>query len=561
MPKPARSVTDIPLAIARRGAPVFMALVLGATRSQAQVTSVEGEALERLRESQLVDTATAAGFLLRSMSSLHKRSPTSEPAVEILQPTVLAISNSFVPFSLNDGGLWAGRGGNLLVRAGAVASWWHLQLLVAPELTWSENKAYPMTDTPLFGPPHDLANPTRFTVPAGRSPFASPFHPRQQSIDLPIRFGTTSTTLLRTGQSTLVLNLDRVALGVSSENEWWGPGRQNALVLSDNAPGFPHLFVRTSKPVQTSIGSIEARWLVGGLSESPYFDTNPRNNLRSISMAALTLQPAFEPNLTMGLARSVYAPASGWIDALGSFAQVFADVGAPNAKPLSDTTTTQGRDQLMSSFFRWIFPADGLEVYGEWGRAEFPASLRDFLLFPNHTQAYVLGMQWLSAPVSRLRTRLHAYAETTYLEQSTTYRYRPMGSWYTSRAVEQGYTNEGQVLGAAIGPGSDSQLIGVDFVANAWRAGLFVNRIRWLEDVHSQQSYDVTKALGVCEHDVSLLPGARVAASSHRGHVGLAYSSGWRRNTFFENSAPYCFLDLGRNYRNRSLILTFTPAL
>lgn len=58
-----------------------------------------------------------------------------------------------------------------------------------------------------------------------------------------------------------------------------GSGIRNALVLSDRAAGFPHLFLRTAKPVDVGVGMFRARWILGGLTESLYFDEDPSNGI------------------------------------------------------------------------------------------------------------------------------------------------------------------------------------------------------------------------------------------------------------------------------------------
>src|SRR5690606_37900296 len=94
--------------------------------------------------------------------------------------------------------------------------------------------------------------------------------------------------------------------------------------------------------------------------------------------------------------------------------------------PLMDSATAPGRDQLMSLFFRWVFPRDGLEVYGEVGRAEMPRSLKDLLVEPGHSMGYTGGLQYIR-PVGAGAIRLQG--EFTYLERSSSYRHRPTGSW------------------------------------------------------------------------------------------------------------------------------------
>jgi hypothetical protein len=197
-----------------------------------------------------------------------------------------------------------------------------------------------------------------------------------------------------------------------------------------------------------------------------------------------------------------------------------------------------------------------VELYGEWGRAESPLSVHDFLEQPNHSQGYTLGMQWLGSELARTHGRLRVQAEATYLEQSTTYRFRPIGSWYTSHAVAQGYTERGQSVGAAIGPGSSSQFLAADHIAAGWQLGAYLNRVRWLEDAETQRNPSIYGA-GYCSHDVAVLPGVRGRISTSAGIISADYSSGWRLNVFFDG--PSNCGERGRGARNKSLTLGFTP--
>src|SRR5438105_9050126 len=104
--------------------------------------------------------------------------------------------------------------------------------------------------------------------------------------------------------ATAGVSASRIEAELPTENERWGPGIENAIVLSNNAPGFPHLFLRTARPLKTKLGAVEMRWLVGGLTESKYFDTVSTKNTRSLPALAATLQTAWDPNLSFGIARS-----------------------------------------------------------------------------------------------------------------------------------------------------------------------------------------------------------------------------------------------------------------
>ncbi|MBI4500597.1 MAG: hypothetical protein HY700_05490, partial [Gemmatimonadetes bacterium] len=459
------------------------------------------------------------------------------PQIRLIAPEVRVVHNSAIPFSLNDGPLWAGAGNNTMVTAGIDARGSRVTLVVAPQFIWSANRPFEMPDPRFFPIP----------LPAGRDSLASPFHIRPNSIDLPVRFGRTAFSHVYPGQSTLAVRLGRFETGLSTENQWWGPGIRNAIVLSNNATGFPHFFVRTGGPWHTAVGSFEGRWLVGGLSESRYFDRDPANNLRSISALALTWQPRWVPDLTLGVTRSVYAPVRNWGHVpLDFFDALVSLPGRPNDRPLGDSTQTPGPDQIYSWFGRWVFPAAGLEVYGEFAKTELPSSVRDFLITPGHTLGYTLGLQWakpLGAAAALPAVRLQA--EHTWLERSATFRQKPVESYYTSRAVVQGYTNEGQALGAATGPGSSSHWIALDFVNRRWEAGVFAGRIRWDNDALYTVALTIAPYLSYwCMHDVSLFGGVRGSYRGSWGTLSAWVSAGTRYDIFFRNTV-IC----GRDFR------------
>src|SRR5207237_4260274 len=132
-----------------------------------------------------------------------------------------------------------------------------------------------------------------------------PWYTGPYSIDLPLRYGDLNLSRFGLGQSSVSVDARAVAFGFSTENEWWGPGVQNAIVLSNNAPGFPHLFFRSARPIATRLGLMEFRWLSGTLYESAYFDNDPRNDTRSIAAAAVHFTPQRAPGLPLGFAHSV----------------------------------------------------------------------------------------------------------------------------------------------------------------------------------------------------------------------------------------------------------------
>jgi len=511
------------------------------------LTLVNGEEVDRLRAEELVLGVTAGrSLLLRSASSLTA----AQLGFSAIAPQFLLVSNSALPFSQNDGALWAGRGLSSRTVLGVKLEGRRARLILAPEIIVSANSDW-WLDSTFYLPPLSPAN--------NGGGYAFPYYAVTYPVDHPLRFGPRRIHRLDLGQSTASLLVRSLELGFSNENEWWGPGIRNAIVLSNNAPGFPHLFVRTRRPIDTRFGPVEMRWLVGGLTESRYFDTVSTNNVRSLAAFAATLQTKWDPNLSVGLARSVYATATGWGDVPWRWFDVLARTNRGKAGPLTplrDTALTPGgKDQIFSVFARWVFPADGLEIYAEWARRELRPSLRDFLVAPNHTQGYTLGAQWRRGAWRSGTFRLQS--EMTQLEQSATFRDRPVGSWYTSRRVVQGYTNRGEMIGASIGPGASSQWLAVDYLKPVWRLGAFVGRTRWNEDVHSTAGFP--EYVGYCNHDVSIYPGVRGAKISRFGSVSAELTLQNRLNAFFQNGGGCPNVGARVDIRNNTLSVSFTP--
>ncbi|CAN5793832.1 hypothetical protein BH23GEM5_BH23GEM5_30230 [soil metagenome] len=491
-------------------------------RVHALVT-VGGAADDRLRLGQILDTASAGGYLIRSPSSI---TPALRRDGEVgrwsaVAPEMRLTWASSLPFSLNNGAMWEGRGASAQFMTGLRAEYGPVSLILAPQLVYAQNRRF-ATLAPALREPLN-----------GRIAFSSPWVTDTALIDLPIRFGDEALVRLDPGQSSLTVTLPVVATGVATENQWWGPGIRNAIVMSNNAPGIPHFFVRTASPLRTPIGAIEAKWMVGALRESLFFDTIATNDLRSLSGAVVTLQPRWERDLTLGLARVVYAPANGLGDVLGASGNVFGRWERRAA--VNDTSWTPRTEQILSLFGRWIFPADGFEAYAEWARHELPVSFADLLRAPNHTQGYTVGLQW-ARPLQKGAFRIQA--ELTNLEQSATFKQRAVDTYYTSRVIPQGYTHQGQVIGAAIGPGSSSQWLAGDYLASRGDVGLFLGRIRWETDAlyASRSPAEFRDFRSFHAHDVSVLAGVRGGYNLGGFRADAEFVLEKRYNYLFQNS-------------------------
>ena len=529
-----------------------LALLLGLALTREQLAPdtllhlpvLGGATEDRIRLEQLRGARSPDGWLVRSPSHLVADPPIAGTGVAAppfrvrwLAPELRGVWNSALPFSLNEGALWAGRGLSTRLSGGALVRTGRVTLILAPQLLFEQNRSFQTVSRP------------EISGEVERHPLASPFHYPPSSMDLPQRFGGRARVRIDPGQSSLTVRAGALGLGGATENLWWGPGIRNALLMGAQAPGIPHLFAETADPLETPLGAVRARWILGRLTESDYFDDEPSNDHRSLSALVLTLTPAFDRGLTVGAARAVFSP-SGRLP-LGAALDVFRNVGRPAAEP-GDTLLAPGPDQLFSVFGRWVFPTAGLEVYGEWGRYEQPRSLRDFVELPQHSRAYTVGVQYVRPAGGDRLVRLQS--EVTSLEPSQSFRVRQLGEWYASPRVPQGYTHDGRVVGAAIGPSGSSQWAAADWLQEGWSVGGFVGRVRWENQALYNYLPEFRRA------DVSFFPGVRGGGVVGPVRFEATYAYGVRLNYLFQARPVTEVQDRGVDLVNHTLSVTLTAA-
>lgn len=520
----------------------FLVGLGGALTASASLDAQAGTlATDRTRLAEI--TADSAqlppGAALRLLElPILRRIPGAERMpLTVVRPQVRLTWNSALPYSLNDGPLWAGRGASLSINAGVALAHPYrgavIRTVLAPTLLYSQNRPFQISP----------ANA------AGRSSYSNPFHGDDSgaSMDLPHRFGDRALLTLDPGGSGVSIEWPRVAVGASTANEWWGPAIRNALVMSNNAPGIPRYFVKTPRPVDTWLGKVDARLISGTLTQSLFFSETASEN-RTLSGVLIQLQPRFDSTLTFGFARVVYAP-------IGPEASPFTLTLARSFDALFRWENLGGvgfqrSDQIGSVFARWIFPEAGFEVYGEWARMDLPRNATELLVAAHHTGAWTFGFQWTQE--KRPHQFLRLQSELNYLEQSRVFPDRPSPDFYSGMASPQGYTQRGQVIGAAIGPGASHQWIALDWLAPRWQGGAFVGRTRWDNDAMYR------RVATFWDHDVSILTGVRGGWRSPATDFTAELTLARRYNYLFQNGIAR---PQGRtvDVNNLTLALVATP--
>ncbi len=117
--------------------------------------------LERQRMAELAGVETAIPMTLRSVSASITRLEPSTRTFGVFRPELQIVSNSALPWSVNDGDMWAGRGPNTMITGGFFARYGRVQIVLAPQLI-SESNHFFQLHVPEIDRP---------AVPADRSPW------------------------------------------------------------------------------------------------------------------------------------------------------------------------------------------------------------------------------------------------------------------------------------------------------------------------------------------------------------------------------------------------------
>jgi hypothetical protein len=390
----------------------------------------------------------------------------SKGSLRLLSITLKQQYNSHHPYGWNDGSMIQARGYQNQLSAGVHTKWGPLSVQLQPELIYAQNQTF-----------------TTFPSAQSDSIWKSYFYVVNR-IDNPEKYGDKEYAKLFWGQSSFRFNFKKLSLGVSTENLWWGPGIRNSLVMSNNAPGFPHISFNTTAPVASPVGSFEWQLIGGQLRGSgirPSDTTKTFNGegvyipkqedaTRYLNGLIITWQPKWTKGLYLGFTNVFYLYQSDLQPGIASYLPV---LGLSKAKGLRSEELK--RDQMLSLFFRLVLQKEKAEVYGEFGRNDHALDLLDMFLEPEHARAYIIGLKKIFIQANK--QEVEWFMEITHLQNPPTMRLRALEGWYTHYQVRHGYTNFGQVIGAGIGPGGSSQTMGLNWIKEIKKFGVMLERV------------------------------------------------------------------------------------
>jgi len=442
--------------------------------------------------------------------------------------------NSHHPFGWNDGAMIPAKGYQTLVTAGFFAKIGPLSIQLKPEYVYAQNSHFES-----YGDNRSDAELSAY------------YGGNYNLIDNPERYGNQSYSKIGWGQSSIRLTVGPASLGVSNENIWWGPGIKNSLMMSNNASGFKHVTFNTVRPVKTYIGSFEGQ-IIGGRLESSGFNplekttisngTNiynrPREDWRYLAGLNISYQPKWIPGLFLGFTRTFMSYGSD-LNELADYIPFF--IPFQKAK-IGEGAGDDGnaRDQRTSLYGRWLFPKAHAEVYFEYGLNDNSYDFRDFIGSPDHSRAYLFGFKKLVPLKKRDGEFIQFNAEITQMSQTIDgLLLRGAGSFYYHGEVRQGYTHNGEVLGAGSGTGGNLQSFEVSWIKGFKKLGLSFDRLEHNRDFYDSSGFATAKggsrswvdfafaAVGECNYK-NLLFNAKL-----QGIKSLNYQ--WRQKDFTES--------------------------
>lgn len=397
--------------------------------------------------------------------------------LQLLPVTLKQQFNSRHPYGWNDGAMIPSNGYQSLLSFGGYTKFGPLTIQLQPEIVYAQNAGFRTFYT--------LHNDTVWK---------DYYNTVLNSIDNPERFGNNAFVKLFPGQSSVRFNFKKLSIGLSTENIWWGPGIRNSLLMSNNAPGFPHLTFNTSAPLFSPIGSFEGQLVSGILKKSGYLPTDTSKTYngsrlfqskpdgdRYLNGITITWQPKWTKGLYIGFSRVFYIYRSDILPSFKGYLPIIGHLfkGSSNEADREDEIK---RDQMLSFFFRLILPKESAEIYAEFGRNDHSGNSRDLLMEPEHSSAYLVGFRKLFQ--TNKKTDVEVMAELTNLQKPSTLLVRAQNSWYMHHQVRDGYTHKGQVIGAGIGPGGNSQTIAINVIKGIHKTGFQLERV-----IHNNDFY------------------------------------------------------------------------
>lgn len=368
------------------------------------------------------------------------------------------------PYNWNDGSMVQAKGWQQMIRGGIHMQFKCAEFQFAPEIVLAQNL--------------DINNHPADSYDV----LWRDYYRYYNFIELPDQMGTGLYKKFRPGQSFLKFHYKKWSFALSTQNKWWGPTQRNALLLSNSAAGFPHISISNQTPLHTKIGSFHVELIAGKVTNGGWRPPNSHLSFRgnplylykipydrTLNGFHLNYSPKWFTNLTIGIEQMFMQNTKDmrWHDYIPVKSIISRFPDEKITQPIVMTAT----------YFNYEMPKSGVTMYGEFGWNLYKTTLRNWLLQPDKGYASVLGIKKIFKTAKAYTFDL--LAEIAQLQLLTRAEQLSNGiptSWYLGSNVRQGYTHDGQLLGAGVGPGGSSQTLEFNWRKNKHRVGIMAER-------------------------------------------------------------------------------------
>lgn len=389
--------------------------------------------------------------------------------------------NGHHPYGWQNGPLVSNKGAQFYFSGGVQVNNVWLDIKLQPEMVYAQNLYF-------MSPPH-----------------------RVGYVDMPERMGQEAYQRFFGGQSHAKIRLGKISMGWGTENLFWGPGISSAIILSNNSPGFGHGTIHTNKPIKTKYGSLEFQAVGANTKFSGFYPygTTPTTGVWPYRMATdivyneanaqakkyfsgmnVVFQPKIFPGLFLGVNRvKAFDTLSSYWNYLDGVTSRFTAYSESFGNKI-----TRNTNSLAAFFFRIVMPESHAEFYGEYGREDWAWDIQDIMTQPEYSRAWMGGFRKLY-PLGENDHWYQYFVEFTTCSAPETHKSRNPGYSFYMHGLGGGWTNQGQIMGAGIGPGSDMQSIGVTFNKGFTQTQFKFERVAYFRDMllYSMPAWAFTK--------------------------------------------------------------------
>lgn len=233
--------------------------------------------------------------------------------------------------------------------------------------------------------------------------------------------------------------------GFSNANMWWGSGIHSSLMMTNNTTGFGHLMLGTITEQRYKNWGFNGRYILskfGEKSESEPYYSGFIFNTTYYSI----------PTITVGFARAFLSGGKNTdydISLLEAALLPFEIVKIE--KPSDQNDLLNPASQTFAGYINLRFPNSGTVLFLEWGRNAGPKSLKDFIITPDHSDAFTIGVRKYG-----LFNNINLFAafEYTNIAHSSFWKMKETHDWYGDIQFDY-YTYDGRHWAAHSGPDSD----------------------------------------------------------------------------------------------------------